>query len=67
MEDAEGNPVYPGDKVWIKPCYGRKSWFQMTVSKCFKRKIHYTEPDPYQGYDGARWNLVYKEKPQIDI
>lgn len=61
--DADELRVYPGDKVWIEPTTTRSQWIQMTVAECYKFKVMYTEPDPFEGYIGARWNLVHRQAP----
>lgn len=65
--DADGLRVYPGDTVWIAPCVPRDKWIRMTVAKCYQFKVEYTEPDPIEGYIGARHNLVHKQAPHGNV
>jgi hypothetical protein len=62
MKTKDNHEVEAGDTVWVWSEQEGES-FQHTIKTAFDLKIEYTEECPRTGYIGARFNLVYKNKP----
>ena len=58
-KDAEGILVFPGDIVYIRSSSG---WISRQIKTCYEYKVEYTDPCP-AGYEGARYNLIYFNRP----
>lgn len=62
MKTQDNHEVKAGDQIWV---WSREhqDFHQHTIKTAFDLKIEYTEECPVTGYIGARYNLVYKNKP----